>query len=195
MVALRLCVALTFALTVLLQVMAQPSVVRAGRERASVVLLLRPFGSPLGQGQVGLPSLIGLVCVCPVFAQRASGSGVFQLDLRKFVNGQGSLASGESCAPGCRTFFRICLKHFQAVISPGSCTFGSLVTPVLGIDSFTIKETEGFGSPIKLPFNFTWPVRCHLPQEGGRGVKPPRAPYAATSPLSQVYKRACFRAI
>ncbi|NWT62147.1 DLL4 protein, partial [Erythrocercus mccallii] len=91
------------------------------------------------------------------FVQRVSGSGVFQLELHEFVNSHGSLASGKPCSPHCRTFFRVCLKHFQAVVSPGSCTFGSIITPVLGINSFSIKDTERFDSPIKLPFNFTWP--------------------------------------
>lgn len=92
------------------------------------------------------------------FVQSASGSGVFQLKLHEFVNSRGALASGEPCAPHCRTFFRVCLKHFQAVVSPGSCTFGSIITPVLGVNSFSIRDTERFDSPIKLPFNFTWPV-------------------------------------
>ncbi|NXI92781.1 DLL4 protein, partial [Psophia crepitans] len=95
------------------------------------------------------------------FVQRVSGSGVFQLELHEFVNSHGALASGKPCSPHCRTFFRVCLKHFQAVVSPGSCTFGSIITPVLGINSFSIKDTERFDSPIKLPFNFTWPVRIH----------------------------------
>ncbi|XP_034273720.1 delta-like protein 4 [Pantherophis guttatus] len=101
--------------------------------------------------------LLGFALALALPLQRVCGSGVFQLELREFVNGQGFLASGEPCGVGCRTFFRVCLKHFQAVISPGACTFGSLTTPVLGTNSFAIKETEGFGTPIKLPFNFTWP--------------------------------------
>ncbi|KAK9409709.1 delta-like 4 [Crotalus adamanteus] len=101
--------------------------------------------------------LLGFALALALPLQRVCGSGVFQLELRDFVNGQGFLASGEPCAAGCRTFFRVCLKHFQAVISPGACTFGSLTTPVLGTNSFAIRETESFGSPIKLPFNFTWP--------------------------------------
>ncbi|KFR07249.1 Delta-like 4, partial [Nipponia nippon] len=98
---------------------------------------------------------------------RVSGSGVFQLELHEFVNSHGSLASGKPCSPQCRTFFRVCLKHFQAVVSPGSCTFGSIITPVLGINSFSIKDTERFDSPIKLPFNFTWPVRFHFKPDCG----------------------------
>lgn len=147
MAALRL-LGFALALALPLQVTARPAA-RPGGGRAKA----RPAG-----GKV----LTGLFCVSLLFVQRVCGSGVFQLELREFVNGQGFLASGEPCAAGCRTFFRVCLKHFQAVISPGACTFGSLTTPVLGTNSFAIRETEGFGSPIKLPFNFTWPVRAHL---------------------------------
>lgn len=100
----------------------------------------------------------GLTLLLVLLQQSASGSGVFQLKLHEFVNSRGALASGEPCAPHCRTFFRVCLKHFQAVVSPGSCTFGSIITPVLGVNSFSIRDTERFDSPIKLPFNFTWPV-------------------------------------
>ncbi|KFP05938.1 Delta-like 4, partial [Calypte anna] len=101
---------------------------------------------------------------------RVSGSGVFQLELHEFVNSHGFLASGKPCSPHCRTFFRVCLKHFQAVVSPGSCTFGSIITPVLGINSFSIKDTERFDSLIKLPFNFTWPVRFHFRPDGDGGA-------------------------
>ncbi|XP_053238855.1 delta-like protein 4 isoform X1 [Podarcis raffonei] len=126
--------------------------------------------------------LVGLTLAVAVTLQKVSGSGVFQLELRHFSNGQGALASGESCGSGCRTFFRVCLMHYQAVISPGDCTFGSIVTPVLGINSFAIRETEGFGSPIKLPFNFTWPgtfsliiEAWHAPEgyNPAAGSKPP----------------------
>ncbi|KAI6068230.1 Delta-like protein [Aix galericulata] len=99
----------------------------------------------------------GLTFLLMVLQQGVAGSGVFQLELHEFVNSHGSLASGKPCAPHCRTFFRVCLKHFQAVVSPGPCTFGSIITPVLGTNSFSVKDTEKFDSPIKLPFNFTWP--------------------------------------
>lgn len=105
------------------------------------------------------------------FVQRAEGSGVFQLELQEFVNRQGALASGKPCAPHCRTFFRVCLKHFQAVVLPGSCTFGSLVTPVLGVNSFSIQDTERFDSPMQLPFNFTWPVSSQPEVRAGARVR------------------------
>ncbi|KAM4690710.1 delta-like protein 4 [Rhinophrynus dorsalis] len=94
--------------------------------------------------------------------QQVSSSGVFQLELHEFINVNGMLASGGSCLPNCRTFFKICLKHYQTVVSPGSCTFGSVITPVLGSNTFNIKDTEGFTNPIRLPFNFTWPKTFSL---------------------------------
>lgn len=91
--------------------------------------------------------------------QRAAGSGIFQLRLQEFVNQRGMLANGQSCEPGCRTFFRICLKHFQATFSEGPCTFGNVSTPVLGTNSFVVRDkNSGSGrNPLQLPFNFTWP--------------------------------------
>ncbi|XP_014390281.1 PREDICTED: delta-like protein 4 [Myotis brandtii] len=102
-------------------------------------------------------ALLLLVALCQ---QRAAGSGVFQLQLQEFANERGLLASGLPCEPGCRTFFRVCLKHFQAVVSPGPCTFGSVSTPVLGTNSFVVRDDSSGGgrNPLQLPFNFTWPV-------------------------------------
>ncbi|XP_009275876.1 PREDICTED: delta-like protein 4 [Aptenodytes forsteri] len=121
--------------------------------------------------------IFGLTFLLMILQQRVSGSGVFQLELHEFVNSHGSLASGKPCSPHCRTFFRVCLKHFQAVVSPGSCTFGSIITPVLGINSFSVKDTERFDSPIKLPFNFTWPVRFRFRPDcdGGAGGRQGKA--------------------
>uniref|UniRef100_A0A8C5WM82 Delta-like protein n=1 Tax=Leptobrachium leishanense TaxID=445787 RepID=A0A8C5WM82_9ANUR len=97
-----------------------------------------------------------------MIVQQVSSSGVFQLELHEFINAKGMLANGGSCLPNCKTLFKICLKHYQAVVSPGSCTFGSVVTPVLGSNSFSIREIEGFSNPIRLPFNFTWPKTFSL---------------------------------
>ncbi|XP_014061604.1 delta-like protein 4 [Salmo salar] len=85
------------------------------------------------------------------------GSGVFELDLHEFTNSKGFLANGNSCRLNCRTFFRVCLKNYQAVVSPGDCIFGSAVTPVLGTNSFSVKNGGTFSRPIRLPFNFGWP--------------------------------------
>uniref|UniRef100_A0A2I3S045 Delta-like protein n=2 Tax=Pan TaxID=9596 RepID=A0A2I3S045_PANTR len=100
-----------------------------------------------------------LLLLVALWQQRAAGSGVFQLQLQEFINERGVLASGRPCEPGCRTFFRVCLKHFQAVVSPGPCTFGTVSTPVLGTNSFAVRDDSSGGgrNPLQLPFNFTWP--------------------------------------
>ncbi|CAL8272456.1 unnamed protein product [Merluccius merluccius] len=84
------------------------------------------------------------------------GTGVFELDLHHFQNSGGLLASGQNCSgPACRTWFSVCLKNFQAVVSPGDCIFGRAATPVLGTDSFSIGDGDG---RLRLPLlNFTWP--------------------------------------
>lgn len=84
-------------------------------------------------------------------------SGVFELNLHEFKNPQGSLANGNACKPTCRTYFRICLKNYQAVVSPGDCIFGSTMTPVLGSNSFSAKDSATSPKPIQIPFNFGWP--------------------------------------
>ncbi|XP_055361727.1 delta-like protein 4 isoform X2 [Betta splendens] len=54
---------------------------------------------------------------------------------------------------GCRTFFTVCLKNFQTEVSRGDCVFGSVTTPVLGTDSFSIQQD----ARLRLPLKYTWP--------------------------------------
>uniref|UniRef100_A0A3B4APA9 Delta-like protein n=1 Tax=Periophthalmus magnuspinnatus TaxID=409849 RepID=A0A3B4APA9_9GOBI len=82
------------------------------------------------------------------------GTGVFEVEFHHFQNTNGALANGLSCGKsGCRTFFTVCLKNFQTVVSPGKCLFGRATTPVLGTDSFSIQQN----ARLRLPLNFTWP--------------------------------------
>ncbi len=96
-------------------------------------------------------------------------SGIFELKLNSFKNDEGlnanknccnGLHSEGGCSTSCRTFFRICLKHFQADISAEQpCTFGSETTPVIGGNTFDFPDSlKSFRNPITLPFDFTWPV-------------------------------------
>uniref|UniRef100_A0A8D3CTW7 Delta-like protein n=1 Tax=Scophthalmus maximus TaxID=52904 RepID=A0A8D3CTW7_SCOMX len=90
----------------------------------------------------------------PPATEEVLGSGVFELDLHHFQNTNGLLANGRGCSmTGCRTYFRLCLKNFQTVVSPGHCIFGQAATPVLGTDSFSIPPD----ARLRLPLNFTWP--------------------------------------
>ncbi|KAM6977890.1 delta-like protein D [Aplochiton taeniatus] len=96
-------------------------------------------------------------------------SGVFELKLQEFLNKKGVTGNANCCAAGatpglqqceCKTFFRICLKHYQANVSPEPpCTYGGAVTPVLGSNSFQVPETnaDSFTNPIQFNFGFTWP--------------------------------------
>lgn len=108
----------------------------------------------------------------PLFSQ-ASPSGVFELKLQEFNNRKGLIGNANCCKGGtasnyglpceCKTFFRVCLKHYQANISPEPpCTYGSALTPVLGSNSFSIPNAEAFNNPIRFPFSFTWPVSCSV---------------------------------
>ncbi|KAE8739935.1 hypothetical protein FOCC_FOCC014574, partial [Frankliniella occidentalis] len=103
--------------------------------------------------------------------QLVSASGVFELRLKSFINDYGKDAVGqccsgetgaETCTAPCRTRFRVCLKHYQARVDTTSpCTFGDIVTPVLGDNSLqmdALQPTDGFSNPIRFPFDFTWPV-------------------------------------
>lgn len=97
-------------------------------------------------------------------------SGVFELKLQEFLNKKGVTGNANCCkgsAPEaqqceCKTFFRICLKHYQANVSPDPpCTYGGSVTPVLGSNSFQVPESfpdSSFTNPIQFSFGFTWPV-------------------------------------
>uniref|UniRef100_A0A669DPK4 Delta-like protein n=1 Tax=Oreochromis niloticus TaxID=8128 RepID=A0A669DPK4_ORENI len=95
-------------------------------------------------------------------------SGVFELKLQEFLNKKG-ITGNANCCPThlqgqqqceCKTFFRVCLKHYQANVSPEPpCTYGGTVTPVLGSNSFQVPETnaDSFTNPIRFSFGFTWP--------------------------------------
>lgn len=105
--------------------------------------------------------------------RQVSSSGVFELRLSSLSNEEGRDAKGECCSgtsnPGspicsgmCKTYFRVCLKHYQASIDFNSpCTFGNFVTPVLGNNTLKITDTDtdtaDFSNPIRFPFDFSWP--------------------------------------
>ncbi|XP_058796227.1 neurogenic locus protein delta isoform X2 [Phymastichus coffea] len=107
-------------------------------------------------------SLVLAIAACAVEA-----SGVFELRLKSFANengkdslgkccsGQASTAQGR-CTGVCRTRFRVCLKQYQVNIDTTTpCTYGDVVTPVLGENSLT--SASNLTSPIRFPFDFTWP--------------------------------------
>ncbi|KAF3686311.1 Delta-like protein A [Channa argus] len=118
---------------------------------------------------MGRPCLL-LVVTLSLLTCQVLCSGVFELKLQEFLNKKG-VKGNANCCPGgsanlqgqqceCKTFFRVCLKHYQASVSPEPpCTYGGAVTPVLGSNSFQVPETnaDSFTNPIRFPFGFTWP--------------------------------------
>lgn len=99
-----------------------------------------------------------LTDVCVALPQ-AYGSGVFELDLHEFKNDYSLLSNGLTCGSECRTFFRVCLKNYQTLVTPGECVFGSYITPVLGTKSFNVMKNSGVNKAVRLPIDFRWPVR------------------------------------
>lgn len=132
---------------------------------------------------------------------------MFELKLQEFVNKKGLLSNRNCCRGGgpggaglqqcdCKTFFRVCLKHYQASVSPEPpCTYGSAITPVLGANSFSVPDGAGgadpaFSNPIRFPFGFTWPVSVGAEGGGGepfpgcgRGAAPRPSPPSRLSAL------------
>ncbi|XP_012284961.1 neurogenic locus protein delta [Orussus abietinus] len=100
-----------------------------------------------------------------------TASGVFELRLKSFVNEYGKDSLGKCCSGTtsrtgecsgvCRTRFRVCLKQYQAKIDTTTpCTYGDVVTPVLGENVVNLSSTvalPSFSNPISFPFDFTWP--------------------------------------
>ncbi len=99
------------------------------------------------------------------------------MELSKFTNDQavdteGQCCSGTGlggeCTTPCETFFRICLLHFMRDIPTDQvqCTYGSIITPVLGENTFVIpsgpKPEENFINPLGIPLRFDWPVSVRV---------------------------------
>ncbi|XP_075059469.1 delta-like protein 1 [Mixophyes fleayi] len=130
---------------------------------------------------MGLQSMLSVLILIALLCQ-VSCSGLFELKLQEFVNKKGPMGninccrSGMSGSPGlqqceCKTFFRICLKHYQTSVTPEPpCTYGSAITPVLGSNSFNVPDSSSsdpsFTNPIRFAFGFTWPGTFSLIIEG-----------------------------
>lgn len=83
---------------------------------------------------------------------QALSRGSFELKIDSFKSSSGfcRYQSGD-----CQLFFRVCLKHWQDVISPEPpCTYGAALTDILGTDSNSISESAS----VTVPITFKWPV-------------------------------------
>ncbi|CAN9511434.1 unnamed protein product [Ophioblennius macclurei] len=115
--------------------------------------------------------------------QVVSAVGMFELQIHHFQNPHGLLQSGDCCdlqassgqrcsaRDQCDTFFRACLKEYQArVVATGACTFGSGNTGILGGNSQSLRHRghdggggggggeDGTNGHIVIPFEYAWPV-------------------------------------
>uniref|UniRef100_A0A3B3SKJ6 Notch ligand N-terminal domain-containing protein n=1 Tax=Paramormyrops kingsleyae TaxID=1676925 RepID=A0A3B3SKJ6_9TELE len=133
--------------------------------------------------------------------QATCAVGTFELQIRQVQNPHGLLQNGECCdrfSPSkphcsptdqCDTFFRACLKEYQARVAPtGTCTFGSGSTSVLGGNSFSVHHHGHHGTGgvldsseghIAIPFKYAWPVSAKkkpttysagVPQRHGKNI-------------------------
>lgn len=98
-------------------------------------------------------------------------SGHFELQIVSMQNVNGELQTGECCDGSrnaadrkctrdeCDTYFKVCLKEYQLkVASAGPCSFGTASTPVVGGNTFSLRNMRSDKSRIVLPFSFAWPV-------------------------------------
>ncbi|KAJ8405870.1 hypothetical protein AAFF_G00313070 [Aldrovandia affinis] len=124
-----------------------------------------------------------LLVVLVVQSAAVGAVGVFELQIRQVQNLHGLLQNGvccdlpatggQRCSPSnqCETYFRACLKEYQARVAPtGACTFGSGSTGVLGGNTFSLRhhgdgggaKGEGNGGHIVIPFKYAWPKSFSL---------------------------------
>uniref|UniRef100_H3CC85 Delta-like protein n=1 Tax=Tetraodon nigroviridis TaxID=99883 RepID=H3CC85_TETNG len=111
------------------------------------------------------PVLLSLV-LASTFLSQGFCSGLFELKMQEFLNKKGVQGNRNCCRGGpaspfqqqqceCRTFFRICLKHYQPNASPDPpCNYGG-ATPVLGSNSFQVPDVlpeSSFTNPVRISF-------------------------------------------
>lgn len=114
-----------------------------------------------------------LILVCVVL-RYCTCSGYFEIQIVSIENARGEISDGtccgsrsnlhvdHTCRGSCDTYFKICLKQYQSLVTyRGDCTFGNWTTRVLGGNSFQ-NNTSNTVTTVKLPFQFLWPVRIPL---------------------------------
>ncbi|XP_068440883.1 protein jagged-1b [Clinocottus analis] len=137
------------------------------------------------QGHLHLQRAVFLLVALTIQPQAVCAVGMFELQIHYFENPLGLLQSGDCCdlqAGGgqrcsardqCDTFFKACLKEYQArVIPTGACTFGLGSTGILGGNSQSLNHRGGAGGGgggadgtnghIVIPFKYAWPKSFSL---------------------------------
>lgn len=120
-------------------------------------------------------ALLLLVCSCALLLPPvARASGFFELQVLGIDNPGGLLLDGGCCGsrcPGrCNTYFRLCLKEYQAQVDlSGACTFGNLTSPLIGGNSFSLQTHPDRQLLLRLPFHFRWTVSAFFFFFSGEG--------------------------
>uniref|UniRef100_A0AAV2MG80 Notch ligand N-terminal domain-containing protein n=1 Tax=Knipowitschia caucasica TaxID=637954 RepID=A0AAV2MG80_KNICA len=123
-----------------------------------------------------LPLVCRLLLLLTLWTELSQSTGHFELQLISVENVNGELADGECCdgprnnqdlrctRDECDTYFRVCLKEYQAeVTTGGGCTYGAATTQVLGGNMFSFQGNKNSpnkmdeAGKISIPFQFAWP--------------------------------------
>ncbi|TNN80414.1 Protein jagged-1 [Liparis tanakae] len=142
----------------------------------------RPGGlrSDPPRGHLHLQRAVVFLVALTIQPQAVCAVGMFELQIHYFENPLGLLHSGDCCdlragsgqrcsaRNQCDTFFKACLKEYQARVMPtGACTFGLGSTGVLGGNSQTLhyrghdgggRVDDGTNGHIVIPFKYAWPT-------------------------------------
>ncbi|KAL3872719.1 hypothetical protein ACJMK2_035925 [Sinanodonta woodiana] len=112
--------------------------------------------------------VLGILHALVVLPKQVCSTGSFELKLKEFRNEHGLNSDGNCCngylkssvcSSTCRTFFSICLTHYQAQISDNpQCTFASMTSPVLGENNVEFDNVSLLmDNPVRFPFQISWP--------------------------------------
>ncbi|XP_070620214.1 delta-like protein 3 isoform X2 [Erythrolamprus reginae] len=109
------------------------------------------------------PLLLLLLRLLLLGAPTAEPAGVFELQVHSFTTSNPQrFCRG---AQPCHLFFRVCLKHAQAVVSPEPpCTFGAALSNIVPADPHAVAAS----GLIRVPFHFKWPGTFSLIIESWR---------------------------
>ncbi|XP_029302965.1 protein jagged-1 isoform X2 [Cottoperca gobio] len=134
------------------------------------------------RGHLHLQRTVIFLIALTIQPQAVCAVGMFELQIYYFQNPLGLLQTGDCCdlqgsggqrcsaRDQCDTFFKACLKEYQArVIPTGTCTFGSGSTGILGGNSQSLLRRghdgggeDGTNGHIVIPFKYAWPKSFSL---------------------------------
>ncbi|XP_077523382.1 uncharacterized protein LOC144134318 [Amblyomma americanum] len=107
--------------------------------------------------------VLGGPCCCPRFGRRASSSSRCWASRTPADCSLDGGCCGSRCPGRCNTYFRLCLKEYQAQVDlSGACTFGNLTSPLIGGSSFSLQTHPDRQLLLRLPFPLPMDGECGL---------------------------------